>query len=124
MANPTPKEKKAKRILLRLLRQQGYKTYADLFELFDLHITSDPDAPAPAWMEPGNGVIVLHSTLNMDQISTVIRHEILHEYLQHSTRLLKKLNAPSLDLQDYFKSGADSPSEVTIQDLIDIGYDS
>ncbi len=38
----TQKEKKAKRILKRLLNEQGYPTYANIFDAFDLHLTSDP----------------------------------------------------------------------------------
>ena len=37
-------------------------------------------------MIPNKGVIILNKALNEDQISTVVRHEILHEYFTHHER--------------------------------------
>ena len=37
-------------------------------------------------MYPGKAVIVMNKNLNIDQVSTLVRHEILHEYLAHKQR--------------------------------------
>lgn len=71
------------------LVEKGYVTYAELFKEFDLNLTSRPDVIA--YMEPGKGRIVINKTLTAEQASVVIRHEILHAYLQHELRLLKKI---------------------------------
>ena len=113
---PSAKEKKAKRLLKKLLIEQQYGTYARIFDEFDLYLTSDKGVVG--YMEPDKGTITLNSGLDMDQISVVVRHEILHEYLQHTKRLLKKLNAPSLNIFDY----KDNVNNLSIKDLIDIGY--
>ena len=42
-------------------------------------------------MEPGKGRIVVNETLDEKQISTVVRHEILHEYLKHERRYVQSL---------------------------------
>ena len=112
-------EKRAKRLLKTLLMEQQYGTYAKIFNEFELNLTSDPNVVG--YMEPDKGRIVLNSGLDMDQISTIVRHEILHEYLQHTKRLLKKLNAPSLNIYDY-KNRKESPDDLSVNDLIDIGY--
>lgn len=85
----TNKEKALHEHIRRLLKTQGYKTYAQLFSHFDLNLTSSPEVIA--YMEPGRGRIVINQGLDEKQISTTIRHEILHEYLKHEKRLLRKL---------------------------------
>ena len=115
----TQKEKKAKRILKKLLNEQGYPTYANIFNEFDLHLTSDPGVVG--YMEPGKGVITLNHGLDMSQISVIVRHEILHEYLNHTVRLLKKVNAPSTNIYDY-KQQKVNPDDLTISDLMNLGY--
>lgn len=113
-------EKKAKRILIKKLSEEGYRTYANILGLFDIHLTSDPSVVG--YMNPGKGSITVNRGLDMDQISVIIRHEILHEYLDHIKRLLKKVNAPSLDLYQY-KNKKENPDDLTIEDLINLGYD-
>lgn len=115
----TQKEKKAKRILRKLLNEQGYPTYSNIFNEFDLHLTSDPNVVG--YMEPGKGVITLNHGLDMSQISVIVRHEILHEYLNHTVRLLKKVNAPSTNIYDYKQKKVD-PNDLTISDLLNLGY--
>lgn len=74
----------AKRQLIKKLREQGYATYARLLDLFDIYLTDDPEHIA--YMYPGKAVIVMNKNLNIDQVSTLVRHEILHEYLAHKQR--------------------------------------
>lgn len=76
--------KDAKRMLIRLLRSQGYATYAKLLEMFDVYLTDDPNTIG--YMVPGEALIVLNKRLNRNQVSVIIRHEILHEYLKHAAR--------------------------------------
>ena len=85
----TRKEQLAKEQIIRVLQTTGYPTYASLLDLFHVNLTEDPNVVA--YMEPGKGRIVINSGLDITQVSTVVRHEILHEYLNHHKRLLNKL---------------------------------
>lgn len=83
----TKAEARGKIQIARKLAEQGYPTYAKIFDEFDLNITEDPGVIA--YMEPGKGRIVVNKNLHLDAISVVIRHEILHQYLEHEERLIK-----------------------------------
>lgn len=85
----TREERKAKSYLMRLLRTNGYPTYAKILDRFDLNYTSDPNSIA--YMLPGKGVIVINRAVDARQASVLVRHEILHEYLKHEKRLLDHL---------------------------------
>lgn len=85
----TKEEKFAKEFIQTKLSKEGYPTYASLLKYFDLNLTDRPDTIA--YMEPNKGRIVVNRGLDEDQVSVVIRHEILHQYLEHEQRLLKKL---------------------------------
>lgn len=78
------KRQDAKDEIFDLLREQGYPTYARLFDLFDVYLTDDPGVVA--YMIPQKAVIVLNKMLSPKQVSTIVRHEILHEYLTHYER--------------------------------------
>lgn len=86
----TKEEKFAKKYIMTELSKQGYPTYANLLSYFDFNFTSDPSVVA--FMEPSTGRIVVNRGLDEEQVSVVIRHEILHNYLKHEDRLLKKLS--------------------------------
>lgn len=77
-------EKAAKYQIIQVLRKQGYPTYAKLFDLFDLKLTDDPDVVG--YMIPNKAIIVINKNLNINQVSTIVRHEILHEYFSHGPR--------------------------------------
>ena len=85
----TREEKRTKDYLITAMSEKGYPTYAQLLGYFDLNLTADPNVAG--FMEPGKGRIVLNRTLEFEQVDVIIRHEILHEYLQHQERLLKQL---------------------------------
>ena len=85
----TREERKAKAYLQRLLRTNGYPTYAKILDRFDVNYTSDPGAIA--YMVPNEGKIVINRGLDSRQASVTVRHEILHEYLKHEKRLLDHL---------------------------------
>lgn len=118
MAIMTQLEKRAKRLIRRILNEGGYPTYANIFNEFDLNLTSDPSVVG--YMRPGKGLIVVNKGLDESQISVIVRHEILHEYLNHTTRLLRKLGAKSDNINDYF----DGVDGLSIKDLENMGYDS
>ena len=48
----------AKNEIIRILREQGYPTYAKLVNLFDIYLTDNPEVIG--YMEPGNAKIVLN----------------------------------------------------------------
>jgi hypothetical protein len=78
----------AKVYILRLLAQQGYKKYAEIFQHFDLELTRRKDVVG--YMIADEMTIVLNADLEEgDYVSTVVRHEILHQYLDHMNRLIK-----------------------------------
>lgn len=83
----TRRERIGKEQVIRKLRENGYPTYADLFELFELNLTKDPDVIG--YMVPDQGKITINENLNIEQVSLIVRHEILHEYLSHKKRTEK-----------------------------------
>ena len=89
MANTVLRED-AKRQIIKVLSEQGYPTYARLLGYFDVYLTDDPEVVG--YMIPGKAKIVLNKNLSIDQVSTIVRHEILHEYLTHAARA-DKVNA-------------------------------
>lgn len=86
MPNETLSEA-AKKQLIKTLREEGYPTYAWLLEPFDIYLTNDPEVVG--YMNPGQARIVLNELLNIDQVSTIVRHELLHEWLTHAQRTQK-----------------------------------
>ena len=74
----------AKQEIINILRKQGYPTYARLVDLFDIYLSDDPEVIG--YMLPGQSKIVLNKDLNINQVSTIVRHEVLHEYLTHGPR--------------------------------------
>jgi len=85
----TEREKLGREIIIKSLRKEGYVTYSNLLSDFHLNFTKDPDVLG--YMEPDRGTITVNSSLDMDQIKVIIRHEILHFYLKHHIRSIKKM---------------------------------
>lgn len=83
----TKLEQAAKSQIQSVLNKQGYPTYSRLLGLFDVNLTGNPKVIG--YMEPGKAKIVLNKNLSIDQVSTIVRHEILHEYLTHAEREAK-----------------------------------
>ena len=77
----------AKAQIINILRKQGYPTYARLVDFFDIFLTDDPQVIG--YMIPDKAKMVLNQELNIDQVSTIVRHEVLHEYLTHGPRQQK-----------------------------------
>lgn len=80
----TRRERLGKQEIYRKMASTGYPTYANLFSLFDLHLTQDPRVVA--YMVPGKAEITINENLDIEQASMVVRHEILHEFLDHTKR--------------------------------------
>lgn len=92
----TFQEYKAKQEIIHILNEQGYSRYADLLELFHVNFTHDPDVIA--YMEPSKGRIVINAGIHdADQISLLVRHEILHEYLDHMLRMERHVGKDKWD---------------------------
>lgn len=70
--------------IIRVLRREGYPTYARLLDMFDVYLTDDPNVVA--YMVPNKAKVVFNSDLSIDQVSMLARHELLHEYLNHGER--------------------------------------
>lgn len=95
----TKLEKLAKEEVLTILSEEGYPTYAKLLSKFEVNLTADPNVVG--YMEPEKGRIVLNKGLDIEQVSVIARHEILHFYLEHERRLLSKLASETgADLDD------------------------
>lgn len=75
----------AKEQIQDILMKTGYPTYAKLLGLYDIYLTDDPNVVG--YTVPGAGTIVLNKDLDTDSVSTIVRHEILHEYLSHGLRI-------------------------------------
>lgn len=80
----TKRERLGKQEIYKKMASTGYPTYANLFSLFDLHLTQDPEVVA--YMVPEKAEITINENLDIEQASTVVRHEILHEFLDHMKR--------------------------------------
>ena len=91
----TKREYLGKQEVHRILAEQGYPTYAHLFDMFDLHLTNDPDVIG--YMIPSKAVITVNENLDLEQVSVIVRHEILHEYLNHAARMEKHTGTKNLN---------------------------
>ena len=82
------RDKDLKNDIIDILRNQGYATYARLLQLFDVYTTDNPKHIA--YMIPGKAAIVLNeNALYEKQVSVLVRHEILHEFLTHMERQIE-----------------------------------
>ena len=77
----------AKNQIMRILREEGYPSYAKLLDLFDIYLIDDPEVIG--YMVPDKAKIVLNKDLSTSQVSVIVRHEILHEYFTHHARAQK-----------------------------------
>ena len=85
----TRREKAAKDEIMKILKKEGYVTYAKLLSNFDVNLTTNPKYVG--YIDLRTGTMVLNEGLDIDQVSVIVRHEILHEYLEHIRRLLVHL---------------------------------
>lgn len=79
-------EHSARDYLSDTLAKQGYNTYALLLQKLDFHFTENPNIIG--YLNTTDASITLNRNLYTNQLSTIIRHEILHEVLKHAARQL------------------------------------
>lgn len=92
-------EKNAKASIMRYLAEQGYPRYASLLRYFDVNVTSDPDTIA--YVENDRARIVINKYLSIEQVSVVVRHELLHRWLRHAYRAEKHVGKDAWDKRTY-----------------------
>lgn len=85
----TREELAAKNQIIKILQKEQYGRYAKLMEKFFIELTSRPDIIGAVNLQ--NGVMILNRGLDESQISVVVRHEIMHQYLDHVNRLINHL---------------------------------
>lgn len=89
MAKMSKLDYAAKQVLIKKLKDQGYVTYANFFSNFIFNLTykdTFSDSDPIAYTDMKDRLIVLNGNLDMDAASTVLRHELLHNILEHMTR--------------------------------------
>lgn len=89
MAKMSKLDYAAKQVLIKKLKDQGYVTYANFFSNFIFNLTykdTYSDSDPIAYTDMKQRLIVLNGNLDMDAASTVLRHELLHNILEHMTR--------------------------------------
>lgn len=91
----TRREYLAKDQIRRVLSKTGYPTYSYLIQDFEIHLTKDPDVIG--YMIPNKGVICLNENLDLEQVSVIVRHEILHEFLNHAKKFEKHVGKDVYD---------------------------
>lgn len=83
----TKLEQAAKDQVSSILNKQGYPTYSRLLDMLDVKlIDTEKEPDAIAYLDVNNATIYLNPNLSINQVSTIVRHEILHEYLTHAAR--------------------------------------
>ena len=102
----------AKKIVQNYLRSKGYKTYAEIFDKYHFNRTRDPSVLG--YMEPKTGTIVVNGDLSMEQVSVVVRHEILHFYLDHTRRIVEKLLG-----EKNAGLAPDDPKRLSMEDILE-----
>jgi len=124
----TKKDKEAQIYLSYRLREEHFDTYAKLFDLFEFwyfdwhdYIKTNPRLAqklmwSVAWMEPGKGRLCVNANLEEPMQLLAIRHEILHEYLDHELRLLEYLAEKYPDIAKAEKE-QDVP-DITLRDIL------
>ena len=92
-------ERNAKAAIMQFLAKQGYPRYASLLSYFDVNLTSDPNTIA--YVENDRARIVINKYLSLEQVSVVIRHELLHRWLRHAYRAEKHVGKDAWDKRTY-----------------------
>lgn len=87
----TKREFIAKDEIMKVLARNGYPTYAKLLSDFEIHLTKDPKVIG--YMLPAKGSITVNEGLDIEQVGVVVRHEILHEFFNHTQRFSDYLGA-------------------------------
>ena len=131
----SPRDKLVKEKLIEHLIDNGYGTYAKRLKEFEV-IVADIFNGVPievAAMFPYSGEIVINSGFlddpneahAMDQLSVIIRHELLHFLLTHEQRLVDHLKATDPDFARTYQDPSIHQIANYAMDweLSDVGYD-
>lgn len=90
----TQLEQAAKKQIMDILNKQGYPTYSKLLQKLDVKlINTEKDPGSIAYITTDTATIYLNPGLSIEQVSTIVRHEILHEYLTHAARMQKLIQS-------------------------------
>ena len=101
----------AKLQITRALQERGYSPYASLLQPFDIYLTDDPNVIG--YMLPSKAKIVLNKYLSESQVSTIVRHEIMHEYLIHAQRADRLYKSDPSLIQDHDLSNIAADYEIS-----------
>lgn len=101
----------AKLQITRALQERGYSPYASLLQPFDIYLTDDPNVIG--YMIPSKAKIVLNKYLSESQVSTLVRHEIMHEYLIHAQRADRLYKSDPSLIQDHDLSNIAADYEIS-----------
>ena len=83
----TPIEQKTRFALAKFLSRQGYPTYAKIFLKFELHFHRKK--AFAAMIDTDKRIIYINPAIrDKEDLSVLLRHEILHYYLAHQERAL------------------------------------
>lgn len=88
-------EKNARDQIMHFLAEQGYPRYAAMLQNFDINVTSDLNIIA--YVETDRARIVVNKYLYLEQLSVVIRHELMHRWLKHNYRLEQHVGKKAWD---------------------------
>lgn len=101
----TKLEYMGRRQIIRKLIADGFVSYAKLFALSEFNFTSDDDVIGYTinGKDQLPDKIVLNRSLTEEQASVVVRHEIMHNYLEHEKRIFAHLGKDKWnnDFKDY-----------------------
>ena len=88
----TAEERAAKNQIVKYLDKQGCHTFAEYMSLFDLHFIPSSQGNQVAYMIPDAGKIYINKDItDINVLSLLLRHEMMHEYLRHQQRLVDLL---------------------------------
>lgn len=99
MGRMNQREAMLKQLIFHDLLKDGYKTYAKLFNMFDLHIVNWPNFAAAVNVQ--KAVIYLEDGILRSDQSTLIRHEILHRWMEHFIRLQQHVGGKKLTRREH-----------------------
>ena len=131
----SPHDKLVKEQLIEHLIDNGYGTYAKRLKEFDVYVAEMYEGIyiGTAAMFPETGDIVINpgwfddpdENRAMDQLSVLIRHELLHFLLVHEQRLVDHLKATDPNFEDTYRQASIHRIANYAMDweLSDIGYD-
>lgn len=89
MADTYRDDIQAKNELIYILSKQGYAPYSKLLKKFYVHLVDDENTIGA--MIPDKYIMLINRNLTKKQASFVVRHEILHQYLDHALRSIEHL---------------------------------